>query len=228
MHNPSAAMIEGADRPTPPLTVGGTREPRRVRRASRTVKLAAGALAFAGLTGGWSTTSGASDTSAKLVTHAGTVRVIPAPIGYQVETQSGTTNGPISPAAFDSEVGSGSAASFGFVKGYDITYGSTATNESVEVTLFAFHSSAGASAFDKAAMTFWGAYGLAPVDKTVRSIPGSAVQIATKAGSDGFYLVDAFAHKGDESVVVEYANTVKPNGVPQPLKAALVSQYSRL
>ena len=228
MKNPSAETIEGVAWPSLPPTAAGARKPRLTRPASRTAKVALGAMALAGIVGGWSTTSGATNTqSAKLVTRSGTVRVIPAPIGYQVETQSGTTNGPISRSAFDAEVGAGSASSFGFVKGYDITYGSTATNESVEVTLFAFHSSAGAAAFDRAAMTFWGASGLAPVDKTIRSVPGSTVQISTKAGSDGFYLVDAFARKGDESVVVEYANTVKPNGVPQPLRAALVSQYSR-
>ena len=225
MKSPSADTIEGVAWPIPPLTGGGTRKPRQTRSA----KLALGAMALVGLVGGWSTGSGASNlSSAKLVTRSGTVRVIPAPIGYQVETQSGTTNGPISRSAFDAEVGSGSTTSFGFVKGYDITYGSTATSESVEVTLFVFHSPSGAAAFNNAAMTFWGASGLAPATKAIRSIPGSTVQIATKPGSDGFYLVDAFARKGDESVVVEYANTVKPNGVPQPLKAALVSQYSRL
>jgi hypothetical protein len=66
------------------------------------------------------------------------------------------------------------------------------------------------------------------VTKTIRAIRGSVVEIGTKAGSDGFYLVDAFATKGNTAMIVEYANTSKPNGIPKPLASAVASQYSRL
>ena len=229
MTSPSTEMNGCAPSRSQSLAGTGGKGPRRSRPDSVPAKLALGAIALACVVGGWSATAGAGSTKdVTLVTRSGSVRVIPAPIGYAVDTQSGVTNGPISQSSFDAEVGSGSSTSFGFVKGYDITYLSTATNESVEVTVFAFHSKAGAAAFTKAAMTFWGASGLAPTNRTVRAVPGSTVQIATKAGSDSFYLVDAFARKGDYTLAVEDANTTKPNGVPEQLKAAFISQYARL
>lgn len=190
--------------------------------------VALGAAVLAGLLGGSAPAGAKSTTSTSSATRSESARVIHAPIGYELDTQPGFTNGPVSPAAFDTWVGAGSTTSFGFVDGYDVTYASTATNESIEVTLFRFHSPAGAAAFTNAAVTQWGASSLSPEGKTIRAIQGSTVQVGTKTGSDGFYLVDAFARKGDTMMVIEYANDSKPNGVPRALKSAAVSQYARL
>ncbi|HXB37322.1 MAG TPA: hypothetical protein VNU75_06425 [Acidimicrobiales bacterium] len=173
--------------------------------------------------------SGTAGASAKTTTtRSVTSRVIRAPIGYMESSGSGVTNGPVSSAAFDQWIGTGSSAAYGYVGGYDVTYNNTATNESIEVTLFSFHSHADAGAFGTVAPGGWGASSLAPVTKTIRAIRGSVVEIGTKAGSDGFYLVDAFATKGNTAMIVEYANTSKPNGIPKPLASAVASQYSRL
>jgi hypothetical protein len=173
-----------------------------------------------------SATAGASTKIS--TTRSVTSRVIRAPIGYMESSGSGVTNGPVSRAAFDQWIGTGSSAAYGYVGGYDVTYNNTATSESIEVTLFSFHSHADAAAFGSVAPGGWGASSLTPVTKTIRAIRGSVVEIGTKAGSDGFYLVDAIATKGDTAMIVEYANSSKPNGIPKPLASAVASQYSRL
>ena len=76
-----------------------------------------------------------------------------------------------------------------------MTYDSTATNGSVEVTVFSIHTQAEASAFTAAAMTEWGTLGPRPARKRFPAIRGSVVEVGTKAGHDGFYVVDAFAIK---------------------------------
>ena len=191
--------------------------------------LALGVALLAGGLGTWPSAAGAAATVHKTVTvPSPTKEMIHATIGYLVSTRSGVTNGPVSPANFDTWTGTGSAAAFGYVGGDDVTYDSTATAESIEVTLFSFHSPAGAAAYEAVAETEWGASSQTPVRKTIRSIPDSTVEVSTTPTSDGFYPVDAFARKGDTFMVVEYTNTPKPTGVPQPLAAASVAQYRRL
>ncbi len=227
---PSFEEVQGLG----PGSVPRVLEPAR-RGASRAAlrapvtAIAFGVAVLVGLLGGWSAAAGASvATSTRSATGSVTPRVIHAPIGYQIATGSGATNGPVTPAAFDSWIGTGSTAAYGYVGGYDVTYDNTATSESIEVTVFSFHSHPDAAAFTAAAMTGWGAASLAPETKAIRAIRGSTVQVATKAGSDGFYLVDAFAKKGDTVMIIEDANTVKPDAVPPALKSAAVSQYALL
>ena len=187
------------------------------------------AVLMVGVLDGWSAPSGASvATPTRSATLSVAPRVIHAPIGYEMSSGSGATNGPVSPAAFDSWIGQGSTAAYGYVSGNDVTYDNTATNESIEVTVFSFRSHADAAAFASAAMTGWGAASLAPEVKTIRAIRGSTVQLATKAGSDGFYLVDAFARKGDKVMLVEDANTVKPKAVLRPSSPPRWREYALL
>ena len=210
--------------PNPYGRAGSRRGPGSVVNA-----IAIGVVSVIAIIAGSSTTAGAANTSASgSAPKTGTPRVLPAPIGYELATGNGITNGPVSPAAFDQWVGSGSAASFGYVAGDDVTYNNTVTNESLEITVFRFGSSADAAAFTKAAPAEDGASGLAPVNKALRAIPGSTVVVGTKAGSDGFYLVDAFARKGSTMMMIEYANTVNPHGIPQSLKSVATAQYRRL
>jgi hypothetical protein len=136
--------------------------------------------------------------------------VLPAPTGYQLDTESGTTNGPISPGGFDHIVGAGAAATTHFVHGYDITYVSNFIDESIESTLLTFASPADAAGFESAATSNSGAADQAPSRSTLASIPGSVLLTATKADSDGFYEIDVIAVKGPTLMVVEYANDATP------------------
>src|SRR5579862_7639617 len=75
-------------------------------------------------------------------------QVIAAPDGYSVSTSADAHNGPVSPVDFDHLVGStGSAASLGFVAGYDETFDSndSLSSDSIDITLFRFSSAATAS-----------------------------------------------------------------------------------
>jgi Domain of unknown function (DUF4190) len=154
--------------------------------------------------------------------------VLPTPDGYEVETGNGTTNGPITPSVFDQHVGSGAAEAAHFVSGYDITYSNKVTDESIESTLLTFSSPADAAGFEPALITNAGSANLAPVKSTLGSIPGSTLLTSTKAGSDGFYVIDLFAIKGSTVMVIEYANDGPPNGVPDVLRTSAIQQYNRL
>jgi hypothetical protein len=145
-----------------------------------------------------------------------------------LSTSSDVKNGPISTADFDKNVGTGAAATYHFQQGYDITYDSTSSNESIEVTLLAFESATDASHFVPAILLNVGAASLAPTRSTLSTIPGSTVLTSTKAGSDGFYVIDIVAQKGNIVMVLEYANDSAPTGVPTVLSTSAQDQYSRL
>ena len=226
MHPPFDDMTRanaGAPAPAPERPGRG-----RIHPVAQVAAIAVGVAVFVGLLGGWSATSGADVTTPARSATLVTTRVIHAPIGYEASTGSGATNGPVTPTDFDSWIGAGSATAFGYVRGYDVTYDCTATNESIEVTVFSFRTHAEAGAFTDTAVTEWGASSLDPVRKSIPAIHDSIVELGTKAGQDGFYLVDAFATKGDTMMVLEYANTAKPTSVPHVLKSAAVSQYALL
>lgn len=154
--------------------------------------------------------------------------VIAPPNGYTISTASGVTNGPITAAAFDQNVGAYAAVAFSYKDGYDVTFDSATTSESIEVTLFRLGSAKDASAFERILMQNIGTAKLSPTRSTIGSIPGSVVQAGTKAGSDGFFLVDALAQKGADLMVVEYSNLVAPSGTPPVLASAASAQYARL
>jgi hypothetical protein len=152
--------------------------------------------------------------------------VLPTPTGYQVDTQSGTTYGPITPSNFDQTIGAGAAESTHFLHGYDITYGSNFTDESIESTLLTFASPADAAGFEPTAIESSDAN--SPSRSTLSSIPGSVLLTGTKAGSDGFYVIDVIALKGPTLMVVEYANDATPAGVPDVLHGSATQQYDLL
>ena len=52
--------------------------------------------------------------------------------------------------------------------------------------------------------------------------------MSTKAGSDGFYLIDVFAQKGPTIMDVEYADNSAPTGIPDVLSTASSKQYALL
>jgi hypothetical protein len=137
-------------------------------------------------------------------------------------------NGPITPQDFDKKIGAGAASSTHFLHGYDVTYDSNFTSESIDSTLFTFPSSADASGFLPQVLGNAPAADLAPTRSSLSSIPGSVVLTGTKAGSDGFYLIDVLAQKGPTIMAVEYSNNSAPTGVPDVLSTSASKQYALL
>jgi hypothetical protein len=153
---------------------------------------------------------------------------LPAPVGYSVLSAPGSTNGPITPADFDKNAGDGAAASTHFLHGYDITYESNFTDEEVEATVFTFASPADAAGFEPVIVGTGNANDQSPVRSTLPSIPGSVMLTATKPDSDGFYVIDVVAVKGDTVMIIEYSNDAALQGVPDVLNTSATQQYVRL
>jgi hypothetical protein len=137
-------------------------------------------------------------------------------------------NGPITPQYFDKQAGAGAASSTHFLHGYDVTYDSNFTNESIESTLFTFATAADASGFEPPVLGNFGAANLSPTRSSLSSIPGSVVLTGTKAGSDGFYLIDVVVQKGPTIMVVQYSNDSPPTGVPDVLSTSASKQFALL
>jgi hypothetical protein len=159
---------------------------------------------------------------------SGVPSVLPVPAGYALSTTSGTVNGPITPQYFDKTVGAGAASSTHFLHGYDVTYDSNFTSESIESTLFTFASSADASGFASQVLGNVGAATLSPTRSSLSSIPGSVVLTGTKSGSDGYYIIDVVAQKGATIMAVEYSNNSALTGVPDVLSTSASEQYALL
>jgi hypothetical protein len=202
----------------------------RPSRSSRLRLMVAAALIciFAGCSSG--SGSDPSSTAEGSAASANTdLHVLSAPDGYELDTGSGSTNGPINAPQFDEEVGIGASVKFRFREGYDITYDSTSTDESIESTLYSFASPVGATSFEPTALSLVGANALNPKRNILGSIPGSTVVEGSRPGSDGFYLVDVVARSGSAVMVVEYADdSAPPLGVPEVLWLAATDQYALL
>lgn len=154
--------------------------------------------------------------------------VVAPPSGYTVSTASGVTNGPITSAAFDQNVGAYASVAFSFKDGYDVTFDSVTSSDSIEVTLFRLGSAADVAGFAQILTKNIGTAKLSPTRTTIGSIPGSVVLTGTKAGSDGFFLIDALAPKGADLMVVEYSSLAAPSGLPPILASIASAQYARL
>src|SRR5262249_32242395 len=86
-----------------------------------------------------SSTSSSPQTTAPQAAEVGTLAVPPAPSGYEVSTSADVENGPVDPAGFDKGAGQvGLAKATGFTGGYDETYDSVSTSESIESHLMQF------------------------------------------------------------------------------------------
>jgi len=132
------------------------------------------------------------------------------------------------PAVFDQGVGAGAAADIPLLQGYDVNYENSSTSESIESTLFAFASSADALLFEPEVLSIVGAATLEPRSAALSAVPGSVVLISSKAGSDGFYLVDVVDVRGQTIMVVEYRQRLTTTGVPQILSTSASVQYKPL
>ena len=125
-------------------------------------------------------------------------KVVPAPAGFALAQGVGVHNGPMSAARFNQWTGGGNlAASLHFVRGYDVTYDSNTSADTIEVTLFQFATAADAASF-KAGQTTGGLQGRPdPV------IPGGD-DIDSTVPYQGIYAHSVIATKGNLAFVIDY------------------------
>lgn len=75
-------------------------------------------------------------------------KVVPPPPGFALSQAADVHNGPMSAADFNRWNGTSNlAAQLHFIRGYDVTYDSNSSSDSIEVTLFQFATPADATAF---------------------------------------------------------------------------------
>ena len=156
--------------------------------------------------------------------------VIPAPDGYAPSTASDVTNGPISASDFDKLAGtSGAAAQFDFVRGYEATYDSASSSDSIDISLGVFGSSESAASFvsDAVQAILQGGADQAPAQSAFPSIPGAVEVDGTKVGSDGSFDHAVIATKGTTFMVLDYT-TDHVSTAPAVFNAWVTKQYSRL
>jgi hypothetical protein len=153
-------------------------------------------------------------------------KLLPAPPGYVVSTQA--TNGPITPAQFDQNVGQkGAAASFSLVAGYDEAYDGTLSSDGIDVLLFQFTLPVFADSFAAAAPTSGFITDLDHTQGTLPSIPGSLLVDSTKAGNDGYYVHEVVAQRANYVFALEY-HTETAGPLPASVADFAAHQYAAL
>ena len=114
------------------------------------------------------------------------------------------------------------AASFGFVGGYDVTYDQTTGDDYVEVFLAQFTTAAHASAFEQVLLTARSG----AARSTFAAIPGAVALDDTQPESDGTYEHDIAALKGTRLMGVSYTTT--NSGPVNQLSSIALTDYRRL
>ena len=157
-------------------------------------------------------------------------QVIAAPDGYSVSTSADAHNGPVSPVDFDHLVGStGSAASLGFVAGYDETFDSndSLSSDSIDITLFRFSSAATASNFATTAVTIFMSSNSdqAPTQKAYAPIIGAVALDGTKLSKDEFVDHAVVLVKGSTLMVLDYT-TDNTNPVTSAFGGWVSAEYA--
>jgi hypothetical protein len=143
-----------------------------------------------------------------------------------VSTQA--TNGPITPAQFDQNVGQkGAAEAFSLVAGYDEAYDGTLSSDGIEVLLFQFAMPVFADSFAAAEPTSGFITDLDHTQGTMPGIPGSLLVDSTKAGSDGYYVHQVLAQKGIYVFELEY-DTETAGPLPTSVATFAAQQYAAL
>jgi hypothetical protein len=148
-------------------------------------------------------------------------KVVPAPAGFALSQYADVHNGPMNSAGFNRWIGAGNlAASLHFVRGYDVTYDSNTTSDSIEVTLFQFATPADATAFK---------VGYVPggpiTSRADPVIPGGDDYDSTTA-YQGTYDHGVLAAKGSLAFVIDDATG---SAAPVPLVETMArQQYARL
>ena len=152
--------------------------------------------------------------------------VAPTP-EYEVSVRSDVHNGPSAPADFDrlTQV-KGLAARSGFVAGYDVTFDTVDTSESVETSLLKFGSAAEATGFVNVLIKA-SAYGQLPRQQPYAEIPGAVEIDGTRATTDGFFDDVVIAQKGPMLMVIDYSND-RRSALPRPITTLITRQYTNL
>jgi len=145
-------------------------------------------------------------------------KVVPAPAGFTLSQSSDVHNGPMNAADFNQYWGD--PASLHFVRGYDVTYDSNTSSDSIEVTLFQFATAADAAAF-KAGFVPGG-----PVNSRADpAIPGAS-RYDSATGYQGTYDHGVIAAKGNRAFVID---DVTGSAAPVPLVEKMArQQYAAL
>ncbi len=146
-------------------------------------------------------------------------------VGYQEDATVGAT-GSITPAAFTSLGGGGTAAQAGFVAGYRDNYVNNSTNEALTITIMQFKSGAGASSYlaRTAGETLTGS---APIRRPFAPIPGATEITATKAYSGEWAYGVVMAH-GVYYASVVYVNLQQMTSLPIQFDQWATVQYVNL
>jgi hypothetical protein len=148
-------------------------------------------------------------------------KVVPHPAWFVLSQDFHVHNGPMTAADFNRYLGGGDpAASLHFVRGYDVTYVSISTDDSIEVTLFQFATPADAAAFKTEF-----APGGSIKTKADPAIPGGVDYDSTTA-DQGAYLHGAMAAKGNLAFQID---TATGSAAPVPLVRQMArQQYAAL
>jgi hypothetical protein len=158
--------------------------------------------------------------------------VLPLPAGYAMSTSPNSHNGPISQQQFNQLAdGSGTAASLGFTRGYEITYDSTdpTSPDSVEIVLATFSTEAAAKNFVSILVASF------LVDQRDQSVvqhpyPGIAGAIeldGTRFSRYGAVDYAVVAARGAAIMGLDYT-TDRTGPPPAVFRAWAASQYRRL
>lgn len=155
--------------------------------------------------------------------------ILPAPAGFAISTSSDVTNGPVTPADFDRHLASTgiTASSLGYLTGYDVTYDSSSTSDSVEVTLLRFSNTTGLGRMVSIASVAAVDSSERPARAAVRGIPNLIAIDGTAAASDGTYDHAIIATKGNTLIVLAL-NTDHGGATPASLLHWATEQYRRL
>ena len=146
-------------------------------------------------------------------------------VGYQEDATVGAT-GSITPEAFSSVGGGGSAASAGFVAGYRDNYVNNSTNEALTITIVQFKSASDASSYlhRTVGQTLKGS---APTRQPFAPIPGATEIKATKAYSGEWEYGVVMAH-GVYYASVVYVNLIQMASLPLQFNQWATVQYVNL
>jgi uncharacterized RDD family membrane protein YckC len=147
--------------------------------------------------------------------------VVPAPAGFALSQRADVHNGPMSAAGFNQWTGAGNlAASLHFVRGYDVTYDSNTSSDTIEVTLFQFATPADAANF-KAGFTPGG-----PASSRADPVIPGGDDYDSTAPSQGTYDHGVIATRGYWAFVIDDATG---SAAPVPLVETMARrQYAAL
>jgi hypothetical protein len=149
-------------------------------------------------------------------------KVVPAPSGFALSQGADASNGPISAADFNQNIGGGGnpAATLHFDRGYEVTYDSTSNSDRIVVFVFQFATASDATLFKTGSLS--AAPGKPKADPL---IPG-ADYFDARSPSGGMYDHGVIGSKGNFVFVIDDATG---SAAPVPLVETMArQQYAAL